>query len=283
MQLKIKIGEPEVRLHHSVTPSPDASSFERHCHGFFELIYVVNGRGRYLVEGAEYPLLPGTVLLLRPYEFHYVCPEKSCPYERYVLNFERDALFEAETLLAGFDQDKVDMGVYYFPQGSADDAVFRAFESLDTLQRFSWGEKQLNERGVLLLRSIMTEILLLLGTASPKEPVIPEKNMLFDIMGYLNEHLDETITLDDLSKRFFISKYHLCRAFRQSTGTTFLSYLTTKRIVAAQQMIKEGIAATEVAYRVGFCDYSSFYRAYRKQTGKAPARERGGSAKAARS
>ena len=273
MQIKTQCGAAEVSLHHSVTPDPDASSFERHCHRTFELIYVVKGRGRYIVEGVEYPLLPGTVLLLRPHEFHYVCPERSHLYERYVIHFDEDVSFEAQTTLSSFCADGVGTGVY-FPQGSADEAVFRAFESLASVQRFSENGRQLNGMGKLMLRSIVTQILLLLGTARPETPVISEKNMLFEIIGYLNEHLDEAITLDDLSKRFFVSKYHLCRAFRQYTGTTFLSYLTTKRIVAAQQMIKTGVAATEVAYRVGFRDYSSFYRAYRKQTGSAPAWER---------
>ena len=273
MQIKTHCAGAEVSLHHFTTENPDASSFERHYHKTFELIYVVRGKGRYVVEGAEYPLLPDTVLLLRPYEFHYVCPEKSCPYERYVIHFEEAVSFEAQTTLAGFWGDGVSAGVY-FPRGSADETVFHAFESLSAVQRFSEDGGYLNSMGKLMLRSIVTQILLLLSASRPEGPVIPEKNMLFEIIGYLNEHLNEPITLDDLSKRFFISKYHLCRAFRQYTGTTFLSYLTTKRIVAAQQMIKDGAAATEVAYRVGFRDYSSFYRAYRKQTGSAPAWER---------
>ena len=47
-------------------------------------------------------------------------------------------------------------------------------------------------------------------------------------------------------------------------------YITAKRIVLAQQLIKNGEPATSVAQRTGFQNYSSFYRAYMKQTGHSP-------------
>ena len=219
MQIKTHCAGAEVSLHHFTTETPDASSFERHCHKTFELIYVVRGKGRYVVEGAEYPLLPDTVLLLRPYEFHYVCPEKSCPYERYVIHFEEAVSFEAQTTLAGFWGDGVSAGVY-FPRGSADETVFHAFESLSAVQRFSEDGGYLNSMGKLMLRSIVTQILLLLSASRPEDPVIPEKNMLFEIIGYLNEHLNEPITLDDLSKRFFIRRYikHIILYLKSKSG-----------------------------------------------------------------
>lgn len=273
MHIKTDYNGAQISLHHSATEAPDASEFERHTHQMFELIYVVKGKGRYVVEGAEYPLLPGTVLLLRPYEYHYVCPEKSSAYERYVIHFDAEISFESESTLACFRDDRFGAGVY-FPRERLDEAVFHAIESLDAVRRFAEDDSTLLPSGTVMVRSIVTQILLLLGAARPAEPVTPQKELLFGVIGYINRHLDENLTLDELSKRFFVSKYYLCRAFRQHTGTTFLSYLTTKRIAAAQQMIKEGLPVTEIAYRVGFREYSSFYRAYRKQTGSAPAWER---------
>ena len=72
------------------------------------------------------------------------------------------------------------------------------------------------------------------------------------------------------AKRFFISKYYLCHLFRKHTGVTVLAYLNSKRIAMAHHLISKGEPPTEVAYRVGFQDYSTFYRAYKKETGQAP-------------
>ena len=275
MHIKIENDELNVNLHHTVNEMPNATEFERHCHGMVELIYVVRGKGVYIVEGAEYPLLPNTVLLLRPYEYHYVCPEKACPYERYVIHFEGSVPFNADKTLEGFLASDREVGAgVYFSDKTVDTAIRHAFESLDSLQQFWSEQKGIDLGGRILLRAIVTQILLLLGAARSEERVLPEENILSGVIGYINEHLEESLSLDELSRRFFVSKYHLCRAFRQYMGTTFLSYLTTKRVAMAQRLIEEGEAATEVAYRVGFRDYSSFYRAYRKQTGRAPAWER---------
>lgn len=275
MHLKIENGELNVNLHHTLSEMPDAAEFERHCHGMVELIYVVSGRGYYIVEGAEYPLLPNTVLLLRPYEYHYVCPERTCPYERYVIHFDVSTPFDAEKTLERFLENDGEIGAgVYFSEQTVDHSIQHAFEAIDSLQQFLSVSRGINSGGEVFLRSIITQILLLLGVARSEERILPEENILSGVIGYINEHLEENLSLDELSRHFFVSKYHLCRVFQQCMGTTFLSYLTTKRIAMAQRLIEAGEAATEVAYRVGFHDYSSFYRAYRKQTGRAPAWER---------
>ncbi len=91
------------------------------------------------------------------------------------------------------------------------------------------------------------------------------------IIEYLGERLAEPLSLDDLSNRFFISKNQLNRVFRQATGTTVGNYISHKRIALAQQLMLKGIPASEAALRVGFGDYSSFYRAYRRLNGSSPA------------
>ncbi|MBQ8431317.1 MAG: helix-turn-helix transcriptional regulator [Clostridia bacterium] len=279
MSLKVKTESPRIYLHHAETPAPNPKNFESHCHAYYEVIYVVRGRGSYIVEGTEYPLLPNTVLLLAPYEYHYVCPDQDCPYERYVLNFDDATPFDAPRTLAPFANDKSVTGVgIYFSAERVDEALRHTFESFDTLERFlEEKEYVITSEGLVLLRSMITQMLLLLGTAHAEPPTLPQRNLVSDVIAYINANLSAPLSLEELSRRFFVSKYHLCRAFRQYTGNTFLSYVTTKRILLAQRLIESGEAATEVAYRVGFRDYSAFYRAYRKQTGHAPAWERQGS------
>lgn len=80
---------------HVRTERPDTASFERHCHAEYELLFVLHGRGDFIVEGVHYPLQDGTVLFTRPHEYHYVHPESNVLYERYVVNFRRDFVMGA--------------------------------------------------------------------------------------------------------------------------------------------------------------------------------------------
>ena len=71
---------------HSVTQNPE--SLNLHAHDFYEFFYFISGRGKYLVESAEYPLQPGTVLLMRAGEVHTpVMQSDGIPYERIVIQF----------------------------------------------------------------------------------------------------------------------------------------------------------------------------------------------------
>jgi AraC-like DNA-binding protein len=117
--------------------------------------------------------------------------------------------------------------------------------------------------------------LLLLLSCEEKIQADPDGNELVSrIIEYFNENLDKKISLDETAKRFFISKYYLCRLFRRHTGGTVLAYLNSKRIAMAQHLISSGEPPTSVFYAVGFRDYSSFYRAYVKETGKPPSASR---------
>ena len=95
------------------------------------------------------------------------------------------------------------------------------------------------------------------------------------ILLYLNRHMKENITLDQLSERFFLSKHHMNKVFRKATGTTVFDYLLHKRVTLAQQLLIEGSSAQEAAAEAGFGDYSSFYRAYTKILGHSPLQDRG--------
>ena len=87
---------------------------------------------------------------------------------------------------------------------------------------------------------------------------------------YINEHIEENILLDEVARRFFISKYYLCRLFKKYSGVSVHAYITQKRVLYAKQLIESGQTASGAAYKVGFGDYSAFYRAYVKQIGKPP-------------
>ena len=85
------------------------------------------------------------------------------------------------------------------------------------------------------------------------------------VVEYINEHYNEPLTLDDLSERFFISKYHLLRKFDRQVGTTVHRYILQKRLLIAKQLLGSGLAPSEVCQHCGFGDYANFYRAFRAE------------------
>ena len=91
-----------------------------------------------------------------------------------------------------------------------------------------------------------------------------------DALSYLDAHFSEPISVDTLASALFISKYHLMREFKQATGQTIHAYLTKCRMQAAADMITSGVSIQETSDRVGYTDYSLFYKNFTRFAGVSP-------------
>jgi len=269
MENSVRFNDERLWLHHTVEPDPDPNDFQRHCHDTYELIYVVHGAGRYIVEGTEYVMKNGTLLLLHPHAFHYVEIESGRLYDRYVIHFKESALLaETRELLSRFESGSFGYG-HFYSESCLPAPALRAFSGIDEIGRFSAAE------GLLLARSVLSEIIFWLSTSSPEREIDRGEPLGLQVVRYLNAHLTEQNSLDELSRRFFVSKFYLCRAFREHNGVSILQYLTEKRIILAKQLLEEGETAVSAAVKAGFGDYSSFYRAYKKILGSSPKENKG--------
>lgn len=254
-------------LSHSYSQTPDASHFERHCHSGYELLYVVCGRGEFIIEGSRYPMEDNTLVLLRPWEYHYVCPQSRAPYERIVISFDASVPIDAAArtaILGGSGTGR--RGVYFSAETMPDmlPAVFKLAEQ-------PCGTPAERET---LLRTSITQALLLLSAADSAEGAAVSNSLVLEVIDYINKNLKQNMTLEGLSRRFFVSKYYLCRLFRRYTGMSVFTYINTKRVALARQLQSGGMSSESAATAAGFREYSSFYRACKKQTGLSPSEAR---------
>lgn len=97
------------------------------------------------------------------------------------------------------------------------------------------------------------------------------------IADYVEAHIEREILVEDLAGLVGLSGGHLHRAFRKTTGTTPLAYITAKRIARATAILAAGpVPVTELALSVGFQSPSHFTRVFRRATGVNPSRFRPG-------
>jgi AraC-like DNA-binding protein len=154
-----------------------------------------------------------------------------------------------------------------------DDPIHTAYQTLGAVQRLMGEKAEATPEAQAFLQASTAQIFLLLTLRTAKRVGSEESNTVLRVIEYVNSHLNEELSLDDIARDFFISKYHLCRIFHKQTGASIFTYYNTKRMALAQQMINSGESATAVALRLGFRDYSTFYRTFRKQTGHSPVRK----------
>lgn len=267
MERSDHIYTPNVRADHVVSCQKN-DGYALHCHTFYEIYYFVSGDIRYLIEGVEYQPAPHSILLMAPNVFHGVKIETDSPYERYTLHFMPEMVSPENRALffSLFHAEQAQGGIYYQSVNQFEiSEYFKQVLQVGTLPQdicFS----------VLSIRiqSLLSQILVMSRLACPAVSQNQIPQVIPTVIQYLNEHLTDNITLDDLSGLFFISKHHLNKLFRKATGTTVMDYLIHKRIAFAQQLMTQGESAGRAALRSGFHDYSVFYRAYKRILGYSP-------------
>ncbi len=87
-------------------------------------------------------------------------------------------------------------------------------------------------------------------------------------IGYIEEHLHERISADEVSQQCGLTRYELSRAFKSEYNMTFRDFLLKLRMERAARMLCCTQASiSEIALSVGFNDISHFTRRFRKYFG----------------
>jgi AraC-like DNA-binding protein len=91
------------------------------------------------------------------------------------------------------------------------------------------------------------------------------------ICQFLCENYEQEIDYDTLSKKLHMNQASICRFFRHATGRTMTNYVNDYRISAAAQLLTQtDKSILEIAFEVGFGNYSHFNRQFQKCKGKTP-------------
>ena len=235
-------------------------SVDWHYHTFHKIIEFLGGESGYGVEGKQYLLQPGDLVLVPQGCIHRPEAEPNAPYERRILYLSPEFLRRAGgscDLATCFDRAREEFRFVVHPADGTGGAQLAALEHAEREDAF--GRE-------LLAQSLLFQFLIGLNRAMADDLLQYAKPAAYDrkiesILRYLSEHLTEPVSIDDLAARFFVSKYHMMRQFRAQTGYTIHGYLTGKRLMFARAMIAAGTPVLQASEESGFGDYSAFLRA----------------------
>jgi AraC family transcriptional regulator len=91
------------------------------------------------------------------------------------------------------------------------------------------------------------------------------------VIGYIEEHLSEQVSLAKLAQLVRLNPNYFCRAFRQCFGMPPHRYHCGRRIERAKVLLAQPTSSiTDIGFELGFNDTSAFSRAFRKATGHTP-------------
>ena len=113
---------------------------------------------------------------------------------------------------------------------------------------------------------MVKSVILLIGQCYLEKQT--QNDMISRVILYMQDHLRESISVQQLADMVYVSKSYLSRAFKQKTGLSLMEYLNSLRMEAAKALLAASNMNTEeIAYRAGYRSTKFFYRAFRAYTG----------------
>lgn len=263
-----------IAFHHQIDSGRDYHSSPHRHENFYEIFYLIQGDVTFILENNRFTLPEDSLVLIPLNTTHTIISNSSNPVERYSVHFIPQ-LLPAEhrsDLLRPFHENKYGSN-FYFAEVSQS-RLPRCFDSLSDFDTLP--EDILDLYSSIILESILIHILTFSRTANMISPAYSPTTQ--KVIDYLNLHLTEALSLDNIAAALYMNKDHLNREFKKNLGITIKDYIQYQRILLAQDIIRkkqitDTACLTEVALAAGFQSYSTFYRSYKRVLGYSPSEE----------
>ncbi|MEA4827987.1 MAG: AraC family transcriptional regulator [Clostridium sp.] len=250
------------------------NEFEFHYHDFNKIIIFISGEVTYIIEGKSYKLKPWDILLVGKNDLHLPIIRSTVSYERMILWLNPLFLEKHNknncNLLSCFElATKRKLNLIRLSMKDVNSLKQNLADLEHAIQDKDFGSHIL--RNALFLQIMVKINRLFLGMEINKDiDDIKYDPRIESILSFINSNLDKNLSIDTISKKFYLNKYYLMHLFKKETGYTLYGYIQKKRIIRASDLIKSGMQAGDVCSLCGFGDYSTFVRAFKREFNLSP-------------
>lgn len=254
------VNRPEARLLYarqkSFSPDWPAPSY---VHTGSELVFVLEGRGYFQIQGISHPLAGGGLLIIGPGVEHAQASEGSAPMSCVVLGVEGSSALLAPA--AGWISAPLP-------------------DLLRELRPLLWAMVEENgqqrEGFQLVCQNLLEVVLIRLSRGlrlelAPLSGTRKSSRECAVVRLYIDAHFKESITLDQLAALVHVNKYYLVHSFSREYGVSPISYLISRRVQESRRLL-EGTSHSlaQISHMLGFSSPSYFSQTFRRQMGISP-------------
>lgn len=241
-----------------------------HSHNHYEVIFCKSNSGtEYLVGSERFSLQFGDVLLIPPQVTHVllVHSQSQEPYSGY--NF-----WCSRSFVADLHQYYPIFKNLYRSRGCQIRTVGTMWEHLESVFLTGIYETDIHATGWESARAAVASYLLTQLCRAMDASFVPATSkrpeLLPEVLAYVESTLADRINTEEIARRFWVSPSTIAVLFKNNLGVSFYKYVTQLRLRKAINYIQVGIPIEKAAAKVGFGDYSAFYRAFKKEYGISP-------------
>ena len=267
----------DIKLFHSTVPA-GRRAYREHHHTECELALFQSGGGVYSVKGREYPFQAGDIFLFGSDEVHCITEISSdTPLDLINIHFEPKLLWDNRDRSA-----LVLLKLFFDRSQNFTNRIDRSNSSTDWIrEKILEIEKEFQAERPgypLKLKLELFSILLCLlrdydyvneeDGARPNERILSQLTLA---MNYMDSHLCDSLTLEEIARQATMSKAYFSTVFKKFNGISPWDYITIKRVENAIELLQAAdLTKLEIAMRCGFNSSANFYKAFSRVTGKSP-------------
>ena len=234
------------------------SKIEVHTHNYYEFYFFIEGDVRIQIEDELHPLKYGDLVVIPPGRRHRAVVERATgAYRRFVFWISREyaARLMEQAPEYGYLMQRAEVQgklIYHHDVVAFNTIQYKIFQLIEEIQMERYGRDArvpvlVNDLILHLNREIYEE----------EHPVkIREENLYQNLIYYIEQNLEEDLSLEKLSSAFFVSRYYIAHIFKEQAGISVHQYILKKRMQACREAILGGENISKVYERYGFQDLS---------------------------
>lgn len=226
------------------------TSFPLHSHDYFEIEIVLRGGGAQLLNSVEHALVPGSVTLLTPADFHRVDITEGTE----IWNISFDSTLPDAELLTRLTECRG------FQRDVSPDRLARLDRAANFLLA-ECGEESPNFRPLI---SYLIELIL------PDAAVNSEQTPIGRALLYIDTYFRESPTLEQTAAKACLSPVYFGNLFKRTTGQTYLTYLNGRKLECARMLLENGVSVSQACFDSGFGSLSGFLYTFKQRIGTTP-------------
>ena len=241
---------------------PASEKVSIHSHDYYEFYFFLEGDVSIWIEGEQYPGIKHMAMV----------HGNEIPYRRFVFWISVEycnQLMEVSSSYGYLMQNVLVKKTYIFHNDliTFNTIQYRIFQLIEEIKSERFGKEA---KVSLCVNDLVLQLNRIVYEQQNPKSEKEEQNLYQNIIYYIDDHLDEELSLEQLAGQFFVSKYHIAHIFKEQMGLSVHQYILKKRMQASKAAILGETSITDVYTMFGFKDYSSFYRAFKKEFGVSP-------------
>lgn len=253
--------------------------FPGEYHDFWEFLCVDKGEVNVLADDKPYTLKKDQIIFHKPNEFHNVTANGITAPNLVVISFEctSPCMKYLEGLVTSIGEYEHTLLANILSEAKKCIATPLGDPSTTKMERVetpAFGSEQMIKINLELLLLHMIRLRLDGGQSTPTVKSIKQKNdsrTYENIIAYLEEHICERLTIDEICKDNLIGRFQLQKLFREQNQSGVIDYFSHLKIEFAKQLIRENHHNfTQISDFLGYTSVHYFSRQFKKLTGMTP-------------